>query len=495
MYMKTLLQNINWNEVREYAVMNMLHSLWQGAVLVLAVLIYEFWVSKTRFKINDSIYRIFLVLILSTCLGANQIVQELGSVWTNDFYTFLGNSTWFDLLSNFWIIGVVILSLRLLFMHSALFYIIHKSKNQWPSHWWNLIQSSKQKMGITQKINFLHSSHIQSACVTGLFKPIILFPTCWINGLSLQEAEYILLHELSHIKSKDHFIHSICSIAEVLFFYNPAVHFITGRIKLQREISTDRKVIQYVKNPIEYASLLVKIGENPQLNQSIAFGSVKNQLSIRVKEILSVSYNKPWSVKTFLASVLTIAASFMLQNQCVQHNELVSNICWEDECLSFPLDSKRTIAKNSVIKPKPKITRIIQSNIIEGGQEIHEDLAELENSNIDNIETGEFNGFNNSFLHQYFPEYELKRLLQNSDVIDSPKVIIVVKPTLKAISTGSAFTKRILNDAELIDLKEFGLYDHSKPGTIQYILIKDGIKTIMSYSNSTNLYNLNSNIN
>ena len=75
--------------------------------------------------------------------------------------------------------------------------------------------------------------------VIGFVRPIILLPTSAITGLSADELELILTHELAHIRRYDMWFALIQRLAEALLFFNPALWFLSRRISELREFCCD----------------------------------------------------------------------------------------------------------------------------------------------------------------------------------------------------------------------------------------------------------------
>lgn len=75
--------------------------------------------------------------------------------------------------------------------------------------------------------------------VVGLFKPTILLPVALISGLSPQELELIVAHELAHIRRHDMWINLVQRLAEAVLFFNPALWVLSRRISALREYCCD----------------------------------------------------------------------------------------------------------------------------------------------------------------------------------------------------------------------------------------------------------------
>jgi bla regulator protein BlaR1 len=75
--------------------------------------------------------------------------------------------------------------------------------------------------------------------VIGNLKPVILMPIGLLTALTTEEVEAILMHELAHIKRRDYLVNLLQSLMEIVFFFNPAVLWISQLIKAERENCCD----------------------------------------------------------------------------------------------------------------------------------------------------------------------------------------------------------------------------------------------------------------
>ena len=69
----------------------------------------------------------------------------------------------------------------------------------------------------------------------------------------------MILHELAHIRRRDFLFNLLQSCIEVLFFYHPAIWWLSKRIRETREYCCDDMVIKMKKDPYLYAETLTQI--------------------------------------------------------------------------------------------------------------------------------------------------------------------------------------------------------------------------------------------
>ncbi|HVW94370.1 MAG TPA: M56 family metallopeptidase [Mucilaginibacter sp.] len=113
------------------------------------------------------------------------------------------------------------------------------------------------QLQISAAIGLLESGLAKVPMVIGFLKPVILVPVGLLTALSPEEAEAILLHELAHIRRRDFLVSLLQHVLEILFFFNPAVLWLSYLIRREREHCCDDLVIAQTDNKISYIHALL----------------------------------------------------------------------------------------------------------------------------------------------------------------------------------------------------------------------------------------------
>ncbi|MES2376008.1 MAG: M56 family metallopeptidase [Bacteroidota bacterium] len=170
--------------------------------------------------------------------------------------------------------------------------------------WPQRMQEMAQRLG-TKKVALLESAMAKVPMVIGHLKPVILIPIGLLTALSTAEVEAILMHELAHISRRDYLVNLLLSLVEVIFFFNPAVLWISQSIKTERENCCDDIALAQTNSKHNYIQALVSCEEYQQSKTAyaVAFSGQKNSLVSRVKRMIS---NRNHSLNIFEKAVLTI---------------------------------------------------------------------------------------------------------------------------------------------------------------------------------------------
>ena len=143
-------------------------------------------------------------------------------------------------------IWLVILGVRLGRMCWALAYTKHIRRHQsqaLPEHWIVRLNEMSGRMGFRRPVLLLESAVMKIPVVFGHLKPVIFIPLGLFSQLSPEQAEAILLHELAHIKRNDYLMNLLQSMTVHLFFFNPAVLWLSALLREEREHCCDEMAI------------------------------------------------------------------------------------------------------------------------------------------------------------------------------------------------------------------------------------------------------------
>lgn len=346
-----------------------LHSLWQAFVigLVLALLLVFLQKRSARFRYLLSGFAMLTVLVWSmftfwdlfqseaflmeemAFFSASSLEQE-GSLLQILYQNF---SEYFNshlpLIVTFWFIGVAFFMLRML---GGLAYIQHlKNTHNQPlsSFWQQKLNDLSDQIPLNKTIDLVESTLVKVPMVVGYLKPMILMPVGAINNLSIAQVEAILAHELAHIYRHDYLLNILQSLIETLFYFNPAIWWISANIRSERENCCDDIAVKVCGNSVAYAKALVSLQEMHQAAPVLAmpFSKNKNQLLNRVKRVLNQPQNKSNIMEKITATLMLFLAMIMLsfganipfENIWIQNEEveldhlLVENLDTEEEIL------------------------------------------------------------------------------------------------------------------------------------------------------------------
>ena len=217
-------------------------------------------------------------------------------------------SPWLPWLTVAWLSGVFFLSLRLA---GGLFYTQRLRKNRTVPvgrEWREKLRRLCQRLQVKQTVLLLESACVQVPTVIGWLRPVILLPASTLTGLTAQQLEAILTHELAHIRRYDYLVNLLQTAVETLLFYHPAVWWVSKQVRLEREHCCDDLAVAAQGNALVYARALAELEarriNGPQLARSANGGSLLG----RIERLLGGPQPVKPQPSRWLAGVMVVAS-------------------------------------------------------------------------------------------------------------------------------------------------------------------------------------------
>lgn len=164
----------------------------------------------------------------------------------------------------------------------------------------------RRKLTIAMPIrdNIYIVDHISTPFVSGFFRPKIYLP----SSLSEKEQNYIIQHEMCHIKRLDHVTRVLGFIALSIHWFNPFVwiaFYLSGE---DMEMSCDESVMNNMDTDIrvEYSSLLLRFSTTSKLIHATPLAFGEGDTKSRIKNILN--YKRPLFWGSFVIAIIVVFA-------------------------------------------------------------------------------------------------------------------------------------------------------------------------------------------
>ena len=138
-----------------------------------------------------------------------------------------------------WLLIVCARSVQLVTGLREVHHLRHKNTSGIDGYWEERVRHLCGQLGIKRLVGIVQSGRAKTPMVIGHLKPLILIPLGMLTSLSAEEMEAVLLHELAHIRRSDYLINLLQNILEIIFFFNPAVLWLSALIKAERENRCD----------------------------------------------------------------------------------------------------------------------------------------------------------------------------------------------------------------------------------------------------------------
>jgi beta-lactamase regulating signal transducer with metallopeptidase domain len=168
---------------------------------------------------------------------------------------------WMPWIDAMWLAGVLILSLRTVGGWMVIRRLRLSSMTEIPESVRSSFDRLAQRMGIRRGIDLLVCERISGPLAMGVFRSVVLLPVSALTHLSPDQLEVVLAHELAHIRRGDYLWNMIQTAVETLFFFHPAVWWLGGHLRQQRELCCDDMALGCCSDPVVYATALLRLEE------------------------------------------------------------------------------------------------------------------------------------------------------------------------------------------------------------------------------------------
>jgi bla regulator protein BlaR1 len=314
-----------------------MHSLWQGillAVITGAIIIFTKKASAAfRYNLLVGALTLFAVGVIATFIGQLQKpAAGSASIQTTAAHaigtapvpanatspiaqpTGTGNitetaisyfNTHYNTIVLIWFLIICARSVQMAVGLHSISHLKRTKVSKVGEDWENRLLQLAKQLHIEQTIRLMESGIVKVPMVIGHLKPVILIPIGLVNSLTVNEVEAILLHELAHIRRRDYLVNLLQSFMEIVFFFNPAVLWISQLIKTERENCCDDLTIAQSRNKESYIRALVSCEEYKAAGAAyvMAFPGTNNTLLCRVTRIVR---NRNYSLSLFEKTILAV---------------------------------------------------------------------------------------------------------------------------------------------------------------------------------------------
>lgn len=277
------LQKLGWT---------LLHFLWQGTAIVMVYVIVRAIAGRVlSARGRYALACLALVaMVLSPLLtfawlpGASDSLPALAlNITVSEWQRLL------PLLVLVWVAGVLGFSIRLAGGWRFTSRLRMKTIAA-PAEWQQRMETIAAQIGASQPVRLLISSAVNVPTVIGWLQPVILFPVSALSLLPPEHVVALLAHELAHVRRMDYLANILQSVAEAVFFYHPAVWWISRQIREERELCCDDLAVEVTGDALVYASALTRLETNRRHRAETALAASGGSLLNRVRRLVEPAH-------------------------------------------------------------------------------------------------------------------------------------------------------------------------------------------------------------
>jgi beta-lactamase regulating signal transducer with metallopeptidase domain len=186
---------------------------------------------------------------------------------------------WLPTICLLWILGVATFSLVHLTGLWGARRLRRRGTRPAAERWQRSLEGLAHCVGVRRTIELLESSTARVPAVVGWLKPAIVVPAAAFAGLPPTQLEALLAHELAHIRRQDFLVNMVQAVIETLFFYHPAIWWLSNEMRRERELCCDDLAVTAVGDRRTYARALAGMAELQLGGTSLAMAADGHQPS------------------------------------------------------------------------------------------------------------------------------------------------------------------------------------------------------------------------
>jgi bla regulator protein blaR1 len=204
-----------------------------------------------------------------------------------------------------WMIGVFARALWITSAWLAVRRLARSAAQPIDAMWARVLEQLQRELRVDRHVGLRLSALVDVPCVIGWLRPIILLPPAACLGLSPQQMEAVLAHELAHIKRHDFLINSLQRIAEALLFYHPGAWWMSRQIRIEREHCCDDVAVAVCPDVVAYTRALTALEVSRHASEPL-LAATDGDLVGRIRRLLSGRENAVSGIAPITAVTLLL---------------------------------------------------------------------------------------------------------------------------------------------------------------------------------------------
>ncbi|TWX68330.1 M56 family metallopeptidase [Colwellia sp. C1TZA3] len=212
------------------------------------------------------------------------------------------------------------------------------------------------KVGLSRKVALLLSKKTDVPMAIGWLKPVVLIPFSMVLGLTPQQLDMLLLHELAHIRRHDYLVNFLQTLVEILLFFHPAVNWVSKQMRNEREYCSDDIAVQHGGSSLAYAHTLADTASLCEQHRqhtipNMAMAATGGDLKQRVVRLLGQQQHCTKTADTgkWLASFTILLSIIFLLSKYSLTLPII-----DLQSASISLYNSVTVQNKSSITPRPE---------------------------------------------------------------------------------------------------------------------------------------------
>ncbi len=222
----------------------------------------------------------------------------------------------------------------------------------------------------------LISMKVEIPMAIGWLKPVVLLPAGMITGLNPAQLEMLILHELAHIRRHDYLVNFLQTLIEILFFFHPAVRWISKQVRNEREYCSDDIAVYHCGDPIAYAHTLADTASlctnrhHKHTIPSMAMAASGGDLKQRVLRLVDHHCTATNDVSKWFAGISIVFAILLITS-----NQLMTLPFAKQWNYKLPWQQSKNQLSDSYLMPAPSSIETTTTKLPASSRNLEDNIA------------------------------------------------------------------------------------------------------------------------
>jgi beta-lactamase regulating signal transducer with metallopeptidase domain len=168
---------------------------------------------------------------------------------------------WLSWILPLWAVGALCVAGWFALQHGSVRYLAQRARVLHDATVLHLVEQLRHELGLSRPVRVLSGGMADMPMTWGFRNAVLLLPHGF-QDWPLSSKRNVLLHELAHVKRRDHLTQLLAQLACTLHWFNPFVWYAARRMYVEREHACDDCVLNAGSRPSDYAQNLLDIADS-----------------------------------------------------------------------------------------------------------------------------------------------------------------------------------------------------------------------------------------
>jgi uncharacterized protein (TIGR03435 family) len=166
--------------------------------------------------------------------------------------------SWNEAAIALYVIGILLFLARLAAQQWRVQRLLRRTTPVENGDWSDLLAASAARLGVHRRVRLLNSVEESMPMACGTLQPAIVIPAV-ADAWPEERRRAVLLHELAHVARHDCLTQTLAALMCALYWMHPAAWWLARRLRVERELACDDRVVSTGTDAQDYAGHLLEL--------------------------------------------------------------------------------------------------------------------------------------------------------------------------------------------------------------------------------------------